>query len=132
LQQDITRGRGMVDELFQGWGGTAGTQNAVLSSSDYISQAQRTFNNVEDGELTHQTHQTAGLGWELSSMLACLLANLLQGRLLLATAMLLRCPGLAGVCSTVNGIVYDLGVLCAACGHLPACCFAVPACACSV
>ncbi|WIA17650.1 hypothetical protein OEZ85_014455 [Tetradesmus obliquus] len=48
-QQDIARGRGMVDELFQGWGGTAGTQNAIMASSDYISQAQRTFNNVEDG-----------------------------------------------------------------------------------
>jgi hypothetical protein len=50
LQQDIARGRGMVDELFQGWGGTAGTQNAVLSSSDYLSQAAKTFNNIEDGE----------------------------------------------------------------------------------
>jgi hypothetical protein len=49
LQQDIARGRGMVDELFQGWGGTAGTQNAVLSSSDYLSQAAKTFNNIEDG-----------------------------------------------------------------------------------
>jgi hypothetical protein len=38
LQQDITRGRGMVDELFQGFGGTAGTQNAIMSSSDYVSQ----------------------------------------------------------------------------------------------
>jgi hypothetical protein len=58
LQQDIARGRGMVDELFQGWGGTAGTQNAIMSSTDYISQAQRTFNNVEDGEAT----QHAGWG----------------------------------------------------------------------
>jgi hypothetical protein len=49
-QQDIARGRGMVDELFQGWGGTAGTQNAVLSSSEYLSQAAKTFNNIEDGE----------------------------------------------------------------------------------
>jgi hypothetical protein len=48
-QQDIARGRGMVDELFQGWGGTAGTQNAVLSSSEYLSQAAKTFNNIEDG-----------------------------------------------------------------------------------
>lgn len=39
----------MVDELFQGWGGTAGTQNAIMSSTDYISTAQRTLNNVEDG-----------------------------------------------------------------------------------
>jgi hypothetical protein len=48
-QQDIARGRGMVDELFQGWGGTAGTANAVLSSSEYLSQAAKTFNNIEDG-----------------------------------------------------------------------------------
>ncbi|KAF6256168.1 rubisco activase [Scenedesmus sp. NREL 46B-D3] len=48
-QQDIARGRGMVDELFQGWGGTAGTQNAVMSSTDYLSQAAKTFNNIEDG-----------------------------------------------------------------------------------
>ena len=26
-----------------------GTHNAVLSSSDYISQARRNFNNIEDG-----------------------------------------------------------------------------------
>jgi hypothetical protein len=72
LQQDIARGRGMVDELFQGWGGTAGTQNAVLSSSDYISQAQRTFNNVEDGE--HATQSTPDLGQlaGLGYFLACL------------------------------------------------------------
>eukprot|EP00775_Hariotina_reticulata_P008022 gene8022-8219_t len=48
-QQDIARGRGMVDELFQGWGGQAGTANAILSSTDYISQAQRTLGNIEDG-----------------------------------------------------------------------------------
>lgn len=48
-QQDIARGRGMVDELFQGWGGTAGTANAVLTSSEYLSQAAKTFNNIEDG-----------------------------------------------------------------------------------
>jgi hypothetical protein len=39
----------MVDELFQGWGGQAGTQNAIMASSDYISQAQRSFGNIEDG-----------------------------------------------------------------------------------
>lgn len=33
LQQDIARGRGMVDELFQGWGGQGGTANAILSST---------------------------------------------------------------------------------------------------
>ncbi|WIA23406.1 hypothetical protein OEZ85_000162 [Tetradesmus obliquus] len=48
-QQDIARGRGMVDELFQGWGGTAGTANAIMNSSDYLSQAAKTFNNIEDG-----------------------------------------------------------------------------------
>ena len=39
----------MVDELFQGWGGMGGTANAILSSSDYMSQAQRDLNNIEDG-----------------------------------------------------------------------------------
>lgn len=39
-QQDITRGRGMVDELFQGWGGMGGTQNAIMSSQDYLSQVK--------------------------------------------------------------------------------------------
>jgi hypothetical protein len=48
-QQDIARGRGMVDELFQGWGGTGGTQNAIMSSTDYLSQAAKSFNNIEDG-----------------------------------------------------------------------------------
>jgi hypothetical protein len=48
-QQDITRGRGMVDELFQGWGGMGGTQNAIMSSQDYLSQAAKSFNNIEDG-----------------------------------------------------------------------------------
>lgn len=40
-QQDIQRGKGMVDALFQGAVGL-GTQTAVLSSYDYISSAQRT------------------------------------------------------------------------------------------
>jgi hypothetical protein len=48
-QQDITRGRGMVDSLYQGNQGLGGTQNAILSSEDYLSQAQRTLNNIEDG-----------------------------------------------------------------------------------
>jgi hypothetical protein len=39
----------MVDELFQGWGGQAGTANAIMSSNDYISQAQRSLGNIEDG-----------------------------------------------------------------------------------
>lgn len=48
-QQDITRGRMMVDSVFQGGGGMGGTHNAVLSSTDYLSQAQKSFNNIEDG-----------------------------------------------------------------------------------
>jgi hypothetical protein len=49
-QQDITRGRQMVDSLFQGPGaGMGGTHNAVLSSAEYLSQAARNFNNIEDG-----------------------------------------------------------------------------------
>lgn len=49
-QQDITRGKGMVDTLFQGAVG-AGTQHAVLTSLDYISQGQRFFkmDNMKDG-----------------------------------------------------------------------------------
>jgi hypothetical protein len=49
-QQDIQRGKGMVDALFQGATGM-GTQNVVMSSYDYISTAQRTFNfdNMKDG-----------------------------------------------------------------------------------
>ncbi|KAJ9513365.1 hypothetical protein QJQ45_001397 [Haematococcus lacustris] len=48
-QQDIARGRGMVEDLFQGGQGMSGTANAIMSSSDYISSARATFNNVEDG-----------------------------------------------------------------------------------
>jgi hypothetical protein len=48
-QQDITRGRQMVDSLFQGSQGLGGTHNAVLSSTDYLSAAQRKFNNIEEG-----------------------------------------------------------------------------------
>jgi hypothetical protein len=48
-QQDIARGRNMVDSVFQGAGGMGGTHNAVLSSSEYLSQARRTFDNIEDG-----------------------------------------------------------------------------------
>lgn len=48
-QQDITRGRGMVDDLFQGGFGQGGTQNAIMSSQDYISQARTSFNNIEEG-----------------------------------------------------------------------------------
>lgn len=49
MQQDITRGRGMVDSLYQAGGGAGGTHNAVLSSEEYMSTAARNLNNVEDG-----------------------------------------------------------------------------------
>lgn len=48
-QQDIARGRAMVDSLFQGNQGMDGTHNAVLSSSEYLANASRSFNNIEDG-----------------------------------------------------------------------------------
>lgn len=48
-QQDIQRGRQMVDSLFQGGQGMGGTHNAIMSSTDYLSTAQRTFDNIEDG-----------------------------------------------------------------------------------
>jgi hypothetical protein len=48
-QQDIQRGRDMVDSLFQGAQGQGGTHNAIMSSEEYLSQAQRNFNNIEDG-----------------------------------------------------------------------------------
>ncbi|WP_234309997.1 hypothetical protein, partial [Streptomyces sp. HNS054] len=49
-QQDITRGKGMVDSLFQAPVGD-GTHNPVLSSYEYISAGLRTFNldNTIDG-----------------------------------------------------------------------------------
>ncbi|KDO69145.1 hypothetical protein CISIN_1g012383mg [Citrus sinensis] len=49
-QQDITRGKGAVDSLFQAPMGT-GTHYAVMSSYDYISQGLRTYNldNTIDG-----------------------------------------------------------------------------------
>ncbi|KAL3521125.1 hypothetical protein ACH5RR_019274 [Cinchona calisaya] len=42
-QQDITRGKGMVDSLFQAPTGQ-GTHDAVLSSYEYLSQGLRTYN----------------------------------------------------------------------------------------
>lgn len=39
----------MVDSLFQGAQGLDGTHNAVLSSTEYIKTAMRTFGNIEDG-----------------------------------------------------------------------------------
>ncbi|KAH0930572.1 hypothetical protein HID58_016299, partial [Brassica napus] len=49
-QQDITRGKGMVDSVFQAPMGT-GTHNAVLSSYEYISQGLKQYNldNMMDG-----------------------------------------------------------------------------------
>ena len=38
----------MVDSLYQGWQGQ-GTQNAVMSSEEYLSNASRSMNNIEDG-----------------------------------------------------------------------------------
>ena len=49
LQQDITRGRGMVDSLYQAGGGAGGTHNAIMSSDEYMSQAARNLNNIEEG-----------------------------------------------------------------------------------
>ena len=49
VQQDIARGRLMIDPLFQGGMGMGGTHNAILTSEDYLSQAQRTLNNLEEG-----------------------------------------------------------------------------------
>lgn len=40
-QQDITRGKGLVDTLFQAPSG-AGTHDAIMSSYDYISTGLRT------------------------------------------------------------------------------------------
>merc|ERR1719460_2386455 len=48
-QQDITRGRNMVDSLYQGFQGTNGTHNAVLNSTEYLSSSKRSFSNIEDG-----------------------------------------------------------------------------------
>merc|ERR1712100_73936 len=42
-QQDISRGRDMVDSKFQGGYGMGGTHNAVMSSTDYISQGQKAW-----------------------------------------------------------------------------------------
>ena len=49
-QQDITRGKGLVDTLFQAPDGT-GTHNAIMSSYDYISTGLRQYNldNTMDG-----------------------------------------------------------------------------------
>jgi len=46
-QQDITRGRNMVDSKFQGWQGQEGTHNAMMTSTDYVSQGQKDLASVE-------------------------------------------------------------------------------------
>jgi len=48
-QQDITRGRNMVETLYQGFQGTDGTHNAILNSSEYLATNKRSFSNIEDG-----------------------------------------------------------------------------------
>ena len=49
-QEDIGRGRDMVDSLFTGGAaGVGGTHNAIMSSSDYLTNASRDFNNIEEG-----------------------------------------------------------------------------------
>jgi hypothetical protein len=42
-QQDIARGRGMVEDLFQGGQGLSGTANPIMSSSDYNSAGLKTI-----------------------------------------------------------------------------------------
>ena len=49
VQEDITRGREKVDSVYQGQQGTGGTHNAVLSSSEYLSNSAKNLNNIEDG-----------------------------------------------------------------------------------
>jgi len=46
-QQDIVRGKGMVDSLFQGKGVGMGTQDAVMSSWDYVSQGLKRLDNID-------------------------------------------------------------------------------------
>merc|ERR1712174_65799 len=47
-QLDIHRGRGMIDYNFQGAAGLGGTHNVVQSSSDYMSQGLKTYDNVTE------------------------------------------------------------------------------------
>jgi len=46
-QMDIARGRGMVDSKFQGGFGLGGTQNAIMQSTDYMSQGQRNYDDLD-------------------------------------------------------------------------------------
>jgi len=47
-QQDIARGRGMVDSKFQGGFGLGGTQNAIMQGSDYVSDGFKDLSNMTD------------------------------------------------------------------------------------
>jgi len=47
-QQDIARGRGMVDSKFQGGFGLGGTANAVMSSSDYVSDGFKDLSKMKE------------------------------------------------------------------------------------
>ena len=49
MQQDIQRGAGMVDSLFQTGGQSMGTHKAILSSAEYLNTAARSLGNIEDG-----------------------------------------------------------------------------------
>jgi hypothetical protein len=46
-QQDIQRGKGMVDSLFQGKGVGMGTQESVMSSWDYVSRGLKSYDNID-------------------------------------------------------------------------------------
>merc|ERR1719163_414300 len=48
-QQDIARGRDMVDSLYQGFQGIDGTHNAIMNSTEYLAGGRRSFDNIEDG-----------------------------------------------------------------------------------
>merc|ERR1719390_408716 len=48
-EQDITRGRGLVDSVFQGAGMQDGTHNAIMVGSDYQSDGLKNLSNIEDG-----------------------------------------------------------------------------------
>jgi len=46
-QQDIARGRDMVDSVFQGNQGLGGTHNAIMSSQDYLSDGLKSLDNID-------------------------------------------------------------------------------------
>lgn len=47
-QQDIARGRNMVDARFQGGQGLGGTHNAIMNSQDYISQGLKDMSGMDN------------------------------------------------------------------------------------